>query len=143
WTVLDSNANLGLSDAALPDCVAKDIASAKSATSHFVGFHHPGFNSSKHHDIDQWMRRMSDVFEAAGVDIVFAGHVHNYQRSFPLTFVPKPQPDGAIAGPKGQVDGVWTLDKEFADGASRRPKGVIYVVSGGGGAGLYDPAQMH
>jgi len=87
WTV--TNPNVDWSDAALRDWVAKDIASVKSATWHFVGFHHPGFNSSKHPDIDQWMRRMSDVFEAAGV---FTGHVHNYQRSLPLRFQSKPEP---------------------------------------------------
>ncbi len=29
--------------------------------------------------------------------VVFAGHVQNYQRGFPLTFVPAVQPDGAVS----------------------------------------------
>jgi len=138
WTVLDSNPNVDWSDAALRDWVASDVAAAKSASWHFVGFHHPGFNSSKHHDVDQWMRRMSDVFEAAGVDIVFAGHVHNYQRSFPLRFQSKP----ALGSTKNLAAGEWTLDKKF-DGATRtKPDGVIYMVTGAGGAKLYDPEQQ-
>jgi hypothetical protein len=30
------------------------------------------------------MRRLSRIFEAGNVDIVFSGHVHNFQRSLPL-----------------------------------------------------------
>ena len=36
------------------------------------------------------MRVIAPILEANHVDIVFSGHVHNYQRSFPLTFAPKP-----------------------------------------------------
>jgi 3',5'-cyclic AMP phosphodiesterase CpdA len=143
WTVLDSNPYMDWNNPALRAWLEKDLAAARSATWRFVAFHHPGFNSSKSHFTDQWMRSLSPVFEKGKVDVVFAGHVHNYQRSFPLTFAPKPQADGSIAGPKGEVDGTWTLDKDFMNGASRQPKGVIYIVSGGGGAALYDPAQMH
>jgi hypothetical protein len=74
------------------------------------------------------------------VDIVFAGHVHNYQRSFPLTFVPTPRPESARTG--GEVPGEWKLDKTFGDGAKAKPHGVIYIVSGAGGAGLYNPEQQ-
>ena len=88
------------------------------------------------------MRLLSPIFEAHKVDVVFAGHVHNYQRSFPLTFVPKPQPDGAQIGPKGEVAGDWKLDKTFGTGATAKPNGVIYIVSGAGGAELYNPEQQ-
>ena len=73
---------------------------------------------------------------------MFAGHVHNYQRSFPLTFAPRPQPDGSPTGPKGEVAGEWKLDKAFGDGASAKPQGIIYIVSGAGGAELYNPEQQ-
>ena len=138
WLILDSNPYVKWTDPALRGWVAKDLASAKGATWRFVGFHHPGFNSAKTHFNDQWMRRLSDVFEAGGVDIVFAGHVHNYQRSYPLRFKTRPgKPD-----PKGVVDGEWTLDKQY-DGSSRtKPNGVIYLVSGAGGAHLYNPEQQ-
>ncbi|HXJ44325.1 MAG TPA: metallophosphoesterase [Bryobacteraceae bacterium] len=142
WTVLDSNAYMDWSTPELVDWVKKDLEAAKSATWRFVAFHHPGFNSSQKHFTDQWMRLLSPVFEAGKVDVVFAGHVHNYQRSFPLTFTPKLQQDGAKQDPKGEVAGDWVLDKEFGNGAAKKPAGVIYIVSGGGGAGLYDPLQM-
>ena len=142
WTVLDSNAYMDWTTPELVEWVKKDLEAAKGATWRFVAFHHPGFNSSKSHFTDQWMRHLAPVFEAGKVDVVFAGHVHNYQRSFPLTFAPKPQPDGSKQGPKGEVAGDWKLDKEFGDGAAKKPAGVIYVVSGAGGAALYDPLQM-
>jgi 3',5'-cyclic AMP phosphodiesterase CpdA len=139
WTVLDSNTYMDWSNPELRAWLEKDLAAAAGATWRFVAFHHPGFNSSRAHFTDQWMRLLAPVFEKAKVDVVFSGHVHNYQRSFPLTFVP----DSAMPGPKGEVAGQWTLDKNFGDGSAAKPNGVIYIVSGGGGAGLYDPAQMN
>ena len=38
--------------------------------------------------------------------------------------------------------GDWELDHNFGDGASAKPRGVIYIVSGGGGAALYNPEQQ-
>jgi hypothetical protein len=142
WTVLDANKYMDWNSSALREWVAKDLAGARSATFRFVAFHQPGFNSSVVHFTDQWMRTLSPLFEAGNVDIVFAGHVHNYQRSFPLTFTPKPQPDGKSTGPKGEVAGDWKLDQAFGDGAASKPRGVIYIVSGAGGAELYNPEQQ-
>jgi hypothetical protein len=52
-------------------------------------------------------------------------------------------PAGPPAGAKGgELPGEWKLDKEFGDGASAKPHGVIYIVSGAGGAGLYNPEQQ-
>jgi acid phosphatase type 7 len=142
WTVLDANTYMDWSNPLLREWLTKDLAAAQSATWRFVTFHQPGFNSSKEHFAEQYMRLLSPLFEANHVDIVFAGHVHNYQRSFPLTFTPSPQPDGAAIGPKGEVAGEWKLDKAFRDGANARPHGVIYIVSGAGGADLYNPEQQ-
>jgi 3',5'-cyclic AMP phosphodiesterase CpdA len=143
WTVIDANTYMDWSNPSLRDWLAKDLAAARSAAWRFVGFHQPGFNSSKAHFSEQHMRQLSPIFEAGNVDIVFAGHVHNYQRSFPLTFVPKPRPDGSAAGPNGEVAGNWKLDQTFGDGAAAAPRGVIYIVSGAGGAELYNPEQQN
>ena len=142
WTVLDANTYMDWRNPSLQEWLAKDLASAQSATWRFVGFHQPGFNSSHEHFAEQQMRALSPLFEAGHVDVVFSGHVHNYQRSFPLTFVPRPQPDGSLSGPKGEVAGDWKLDKAFGDGGSAGPQGVIYIVSGAGGAALYNPEQQ-
>ena len=138
WLVLDSNPHVDWTDPALRAWVAQDLAAARGATWRFVGFHHPGFNSSRAHFADQWMRLLSPVFEAGGVDIVFAGHVHNYQRSFPLRF----RASAASPEATGRMPGGWTLDNAY-DGESRtKPNGVIYLVSGAGGAALYNPEQQ-
>jgi Icc-related predicted phosphoesterase len=142
WLVLDSNNYSDWTDADLRAWVKKDLESAKDATWRFVAFHHPGFNSAKEHFNDQWMRVLSDIFEQEKVDVVWAGHVHNYQRSFPLTFVPKPGEDGKLVAKNGAVAGEFKLDKNFADGASGKPKGVIYIVTGAGGAELYSPEMQ-
>jgi hypothetical protein len=88
------------------------------------------------------MSTLSPILEAGNVDVVFSGHVHNYQRSYPMTFLPRPHADGRLVGPKGEVDGEWKIDKGSGNGAITQPKGVIYIVSGGGGAGLYNPEQQ-
>jgi hypothetical protein len=46
-------------DAALREWLSKDLEKAHSAAFRFVGFHHPGFNSSKAHFTDQWMRTLN------------------------------------------------------------------------------------
>ena len=136
WLVLDSNPDVDWSQPEMSLWVAKELASpeAKKAQWRFVGFHHPGFHSSHAHAGDQQMRVLAQTFEDGKVDVVFSGHVHNYQRTYPMKF--------GAAGAKGRkVRGEWTLDKEF-DGKTRtKPKGVIYITSGAGGALLYDKEQ--
>ena len=135
WLILDTNPYAEWTDPRLRQWVADDLAGTK-ATWKFVGFHHPGFNSSRAHADEQQARVLSDVFEAGGVDVVISGHAHNYQRSYPLTFKADP-----VTFPLKLVNGKWTLDKAFDGDRNTRPKGVIYLVTGAGGAELYDPAQ--
>lgn len=135
WTVIDSNKYADWTADDLREWLKRDLASAKSAKWRFVLFHHPGFNSSKAHFNDQWMRIVAPVFEEGKVDVVFAGHVHNYQRSFPLKFVPEP---GAW---RNEVKGALSLDKKYDGVKHTKPDGVIYLVTGAGGAKLYNPEQ--
>jgi hypothetical protein len=83
-----------------------------------------------------------DILEAGKVDVVFSGHVHNYQRSFPLRFVADPGSGGNHLRSKLRVSGHWTLDRSFDGHTQTRPEGVIYIVSGAGGAPLYNPEQQ-
>jgi hypothetical protein len=149
WTVLDANATVDWTDAGLKEWVASDLAAAKGATWRFVSFHQPGFSSSKTHFNEQYMRILAPVFEAGKVDVVFNGHVHNYQRSYPLRFVPDPE---NAAAPKvdengkliksRRVGGRFTLDKSFDGRRNTSPDGVIYIVTGAGGQHLYNPEQQ-
>ena len=130
---LDGNRQVHPADPALTAFIERDLTQTKAAWK-FAFFHHPGFHSSSNHYTEQKMRLLSPLFEKCGVDVVFAGHVHNYQRSKPLKFAPE---DPAKFGAKGLVPGKFTLDEKF-DGAKQTvADGVIYLVTGGGGAGLY------
>ena len=141
WTVLDSNPYIQWADPDLRAWVANDLAAAADKPWRFVSFHHPGFHSSKQHAPEQQMRLLADVFEHGGVSIVFSGHIHNYQRTYPLKFAATTYADGHAPEPSHPVAGDWTLDKAY-DGTTRtRPDGIIYLTTGGGGAKLYDVAQ--
>jgi hypothetical protein len=149
WTVLDANATVDWTNRELRDWVAADLAAAAGASWRFVSFHQPGFNSSKSHFDEQYMRILAPVFEAGHVDIVFNGHVHNYQRSYPLRFMPDKdvqaappvRKDGSTSK-KRHVDGKLTLDKKFDGQTDTSPEGVIYIVTGAGGQRLYNPEQQ-
>ncbi len=147
WTIVDSNPYVDWTNKELKEWVAKDLAAAKNATWRFVAFHHPGFNSANEHIEQQHMRLLSPTLEAGKVDVVFNGHVHNYQRSFPLRFEPAKQGTLMVGGKDGKtirgrvVPGRWRLDKSFDGKADTTPEGVIYVVTGAGGQHLYNPEQ--
>jgi hypothetical protein len=81
------------------------------------------------------VRGWQPLFETCGVDVVFCGHVHNYQRSRPLKFAPtSPKRDA-----RGRLDGDFTVDRTFDGKQNTEPQGVIHIVAGGGGATLYGP----
>jgi 3',5'-cyclic AMP phosphodiesterase CpdA len=141
WMVLDANPYVDWSDPRLREWVRRDLAAARSTWT-IVALHQPPFNSARKHSDEQNTRRVCDLLESGGVDLVFCGHVHNYQRTFPLRF----KSNGESAGPHGRskelVAGQWKLDRDF-DGVSRtHADGVIYLVTGGGGASLYNPEQQ-
>jgi acid phosphatase type 7 len=142
WIVLDADPYVDWRDPGLRAWVERDLLAAKDATWRFVSFHHPGFNSAKTHFGDQEMRLISDILEAGKVDVVFSGHVHNYQRSFPLRFVADRDAEGRMVRNKDLVPGKWTLDKTFDGKEKTRPDGPIYLVTGAGGASLYNPEQQ-
>ncbi len=134
WTCLDANANVDWTDSKLRRWVADDLRANRGKTWRFVSFHQPGFHSSLKHQSEKQMRLMADVFEDGGVDVVFSGHVHNYQRSLPIQVGAK---RGASKAELAKDD--WPVDRAFDGATARRPKGVVYIVDGAGGAGLYDP----
>jgi len=146
WTVIDSNPYVDWSDSTLRDWLAKDLAAAANTTWRFVLYHHPCFNSSRAHYEQQQMRVIAPILENGKVDLVFAGHVHNYQRTYPLTFKPDNWGNQLVAGANNTrtgktVNGRWTLDKKFNGKKNTKPNGVIYITTGAGGQGLYNPEQ--
>lgn len=148
YTFIDADTYVDWTDNELTSWVAKDLADAKNAAWRFVVYHHPGFNSSKEHFEQQQMRLLSPIFEAGKVDIVFNGHVHNYQRSYPMHFAPEKKGTLLVGGKDNKtvrgrvVTGKWTLDKNFDGKTQTKPDGVIYIVTGAGGQDLYNPEQQ-
>jgi acid phosphatase type 7 len=132
WIVLDANPYMDWTDPALKQWVENDLKAAQKATWRFVGLHHPPFQSNKEHFNDQWMRTLAPLFEKYKVSVVWAGHVHDYQRSYPLTFITEKPRDA-----KGAVVGKITLDKAYDGVKNTKPNAPLYIVSGAGGAGLY------
>ncbi len=141
-TCLDANSYVNPVDFSLIEWLKKDVSSSKAEWK-LVSWHHPGFSSSKAHYDYQQMRLLSPILEELGVDMVLNGHVHNYQRSLPLKFSPKMNEarDQYVVSPEGRVDGKFTLDEQFDGITNTKPKGILYIVTGAGGAGLYDPAM--
>ena len=81
------------------------------------------------------MRILAPVFEAGKVDLVFNGHVHNYQRTYPMTFVPAAEtaPGRLVrtarlskAARRREVDARQDVQRQVR----HHPEGVIYVVTG-------------
>lgn len=149
WLVLDADNYVDWTNKELLEWVREDLKKADKAIWKFVLYHQPGFNSSREHFEQQQMRLLAPLFEAAKVDVVFTGHVHNYQRSFPMTFVPDRKGTLLMGGKDNSsirgrvVNGKWTLDKTFDGKLNKSPKGVIYIVTGAGGADLYNPEQTN
>ena len=136
WTVLDSNVYADWESPVLAAWLEADLKAAQTATWRVVALHHPLFQSSRSHADDQWMRTLSPILEKYGVDLVFAGHVHNYQRTAPLRFAP------TKVGRRGEpVEGRFTVDTTFDGRTVTRAHGIIHLVTGAGGAHLYDKGQ--
>ncbi len=92
----------------------QDLARANGATWTFVFFHHPMITCTyKGHELDLAIALMP-LFERYGVDVVFNGHAHTYERLYPF---------------RGGVPVDMSMDPHYVD-----PTGVIYIVSGAGGS---------
>jgi len=89
---------------------AESVLTAWSTTDGpiFVCLHAPPFSNGRHGSDHAVRRELCPLFERAGVWVVFSGHDHGYEATWPLR-------DGLV-----------------------REDGTVYVVTGGGGARLYE-----
>lgn len=145
WLILDANAYMDWTDAELRDWVAKDLDNARDATWRFVTFHQPAFSSDGKHVNEQRMRLLAPIFQEHGVDVVFVGHVHCYERTHPLRFVPDKM-ETKLHTEDCAVEGKFEIDTRYNGVDQTRPDGVIYVTSGAGGAVIHrdsDPVLYH
>ena len=102
-----------MDEAALTERIApwlRETMTGCDAAWKFIALHHAPYTAGVKYGPDQRIiKTLVPVFEAVGIDIVFAGHDHLYERMLPLR-------TGQIAEP-GQ--------------------GIVYIVTGAGGAALY------
>jgi uncharacterized repeat protein (TIGR01451 family) len=115
----------------LKDWLIHDL-DASAQTWKVVVFHQPTYSSGNATLRNDQMRRVAKFLEDHGVNIVFNGHEHNYQRTHPIRTLP-----GAEASP-GSSPPAAAIDKVF-DGVTRTvPDGVLYIVEGAGGDRDFD-----
>lgn len=142
WLVLDANAYMDWTEESLREWVEEDLRSVDPSMWKFVNFHQPPFTSNLKHKREKRMRLLCDLFEKYGVNVVFNGHAHTYERTYPLRFTLEPHEDGTKIDGTGHVGGVIDRDHEFDGRTVTTPRGVIYIVTGAGGA-PHDSEYLH
>ena len=124
FIALDSNDEQGLRRGGVQYAwLEHDLAAATAARFTVVYFHHLAYTSGGEHDVTSAIQEeTTPLFDRYGVDLVINGHNHHYERSYPLRY----------AAPRAPQ--ILSTDR------SRyvNPGGPVYVVTGGGGAGIYD-----
>ena len=107
---LDSNTPLDQAAAGEPAMLQWFDADVAQAKERFkiAYFHHSPYSSGPHGDDQRAIEQLVPHFEAAHLDVVFTGHDHIYERTQPLL------------------------------GGQPSTSGISYIVSGGGGARLYE-----
>jgi hypothetical protein len=115
----------------LRDWLTHDL-DASCQTWKVVVFHQPTYSSGNATIRNDQMRRVAKLLEDHGVNIVFNGHEHNYQRTHPLRTLP-----GAEASP-GSMPPAVAIDPAFNGDTQSVPDGVLYIVEGGGGDRDFD-----
>jgi len=119
--MLDSNREVGPGSDQYA-WLEKQLAACQSEWK-FVVYHHPSYSSDENDYGDMWkgrsthgdlrVRRLVPLYDRYGVDIVWNGHIHSYERTWPLR------------GNKVSDD-----------------PGTTYIVTGGGGGGLETPGPI-
>jgi len=122
WYSVDYGPNLHIAvldseQASLDEQVAwleEDLSNHPDSTWKIVAVHKPFLSASAHGGEHELVQKIAPVIDKHHVDIVFSGHDHDYERTYPVNFTASntsPQPSPA--------------------------NGTIYIVSAGWGAPLY------
>jgi acid phosphatase type 7 len=119
----------------LRDWLIKDLDSSNK-TWKIVVYHHPAYSSGYSTLRNNQMRQITQVLEDHGVNLVFNGHEHNYQRTRPLRATPAAVDVRVSSGPPAVL-----IDTEFDGDKQRVPNGIIHVVEGAGGNRDFDGDQ--
>src|SRR5262249_24713980 len=117
--------------AVLRDWLINDLDSSHQIWK-IVVFHQPSLSSGNATISNDQMRTTARFLEDHGVNMLFNGHEHNYQRSLPLRVLPTITENPQPGVPQVEVDTVF-------NGLNRTvPDGVLYFVEGAGGNRDFD-----
>jgi hypothetical protein len=98
-----------------------------------VVFHQPAFSSGDATVRNSQMRAVAKFLEDHGVNMVFNGHEHNYQRTYPLR-----ANSNATGAPVTTGSPAVSIDTAFDGLKQTVPDGVLYLVEGAGGNRDFD-----
>jgi uncharacterized repeat protein (TIGR01451 family) len=117
----------------LRDWVINDLDSSKQ-TFKVAVFHQPSFSSGDATILNNQMRAVAKVLEDHGVNVVFNGHEHNYQRTLPIRATSR------TAGTPSTTAGAPAVhvDQKYDGSSDSVPDGVLYIVEGAGGNRDFD-----
>ena len=116
----------------LREWLINDLDSS-SQTWKIVVFHQPAFSSGNATVRNFQMRGVARFLEDHGVNLVFNGHEHNYQRTLPLR-----AEAGVAAAPNPAGPAAVDIDTSFDGMTQTVPDGVLYLVEGAGGNRDFD-----
>jgi hypothetical protein len=117
---------------ALRDWLIKDLDGSRQPWK-IVVFHHPSFSSSNATVRNFQMRHVAKLLEDHGVNVVFNGHAHNYQRTHPLRALA-----GVAQAPDTAGAHAVAIDTAYDGKKDTVPDGVLYIVEGAGGRDSHD-----
>jgi len=98
-----------------------------------VVFHQAAFTSGNSTLQNNQMRRIVKVLEDHGVNLVYNGHEHNYQRSHPLRAL-----ESVADIPTTKGNPAVAIDSRFNGKDITVPDGVLYIIEGAGGDRDFD-----
>ena len=118
---------------ALGQWVINDLDSSEQLWK-IVVYHQPAFSSGDATIVNGQMRAVAKLLEDHGVNMVFNGHEHNYQRSLPIRSTARTAatPTTTAGSPAVYVD------QQFDGNTRTVPDGVLYLVEGAAGNRDFD-----
>lgn len=115
----------------LRDWLIKDLDSSAQPWK-IVVFHQTAFSSGDATVRNSQMRAVAKFLEDHGVNMVFNGHEHNYQRTYPIRALNAAAMPVTTGGPLVNIDTAFDGVKQTV------PDGVLYLVEGAGGNRDFD-----
>jgi uncharacterized repeat protein (TIGR01451 family) len=113
--------------------LTNDLDSSKQLWK-IVVYHQPAFSSGDATITNHQMRKVAKFLEDHGVNIVFNGHEHNYQRTLPIrTTAHTGNTPSTTAGTPAV-----NVDTSYNGSTQTVPDGVLYIVEGAGGNRDFD-----